>query len=409
MTIGILTTFYDLNPAYSLCSVVRDQLIAGVKHGHKMVLFVLPSFKDTDMVPDGVEIRKIVPQYILEPYKELNFPSDWEKQRDECAKLFVQNMQDIDVLFAHDIFFIDTYLPYNLAMREALPKLRCKVLAWTHSAPSSRPLLENNPHASRYTIPEDRFNLVYLNNDKANDLAEMYGTWLDRVHVVNNPRDPRSFWNLHPLVKRILGENDVLSADIISVYPLSTPRMVSGKGLDKAIRIHAKLKELGYTTRFIVANAHANAEREKQSIATLLTQAKQWGLDEKEVIFTSLLGQEYEQGIPYTAVSDLFRLSNIFIFPTISENCSLIMLEAMMSGNLMVMNKKVRSFLEFCGGQALYMEFDSRTEDSYYLDLAKIIAAQFLKMKPLQVKRMAFQKYNYDAIWNDQIEPLLYE
>ena len=77
--IGVFTTFYNLDASYSLCSVVRDQLTALVKNKYKTVLFVLPGFKDDDLVPKGVEIRKVVPQIILEPYTGLNYPDHWKE------------------------------------------------------------------------------------------------------------------------------------------------------------------------------------------------------------------------------------------------------------------------------------------------------------------------------------------
>jgi len=87
----------------------------------------------------------------------------------------------------------------------------------------------------------------------------------------------------------------------------------------------------------VIANAHANAEREKQTIEALLQRAEEKGLQRTELVFTSLEeGGKYELGVPRSVVSQLFQLSNLFIFPTTSENCSLILLEAMLSKNLFV-------------------------------------------------------------------------
>lgn len=405
--VAILTTFYSLDPAYSLCAVVVDQLHALVKNGYKPVLFVLPFFEDK--VPEGVEVRKIVPQIILEPYSGSSFPSHWQEDVKKCKDAFAENMKDIDILLCHDIFFIDTYLPYNIGMREALPELKLRILSWVHSAPSSRPTFDNNPHANRYSLPP-RTKLVYLNNDKTNDLAEMYGAWLKDVRVVYNSKDPRTFWGLDPFVSRLVNEYDLLNSDIISVYPLSTPRMITGKGLDKAIKIHSKLKELGYKTKLIVCNAHSNADKEQK----LVTQTKFWamerGLDHNDLVFTSNEG--FPNGVSQKVVSDLFRLANVFIFPTISEVCSLVMLEAMMSGNLMVLNKDVHSLYEFGGTNSLYMDFNYRPEEKenerYYTDLAKIIASQFESDKSLQTKRSAFKRHNIDSMFK-QLELLFYE
>lgn len=412
-TIGILTTFYNFDPAYSLTSVVKDQLTALVKYDYKAVLFVLPSFKDEELVPVGVEIRKVVPQLILEPYKEMNVPDYWKEDVEKARLMFEKNMEDIDYLICHDVFFIDTYLPYNIALRDALPKLpNTRVLAWTHSAPSSRLNLSDNPHANRYNPVPGR--LIYLNHDKALNLAEMYGMWLKDVRVVPNARDPRTFWNLDPFVISLIDKYDIFSADIISVYPLSTPRMISGKGLDKVIRLHFKLKELGYKTRLIIPNAHANASRDQKMIADAYVWAGDRNISHEELIFTSQEDRpNYELGVSAKIVSDLFRISNIFIFPTVSENSSLVLLEAMLSGNLLVLNKAVGTLLEHAGEKALYFDFEYREpkekNEAYYLDLAKIVASEFENDKALQVKRRALQRHSYDFIFKKYIESLFYE
>lgn len=410
--VGIVTTFYNFDPAYSLCAVVRDQLIALAKNGYRPILFVLKSFKDEALVPEGVEIRKVVPHLLLEPYKELHVPDHIQDDVAKARAVFEEHLADVDVLIAHDIFFIDTFLPYNIAIRKASEKFpSLRILAWTHSAPSARPLLEDNHHADRFNLPPQT-TLVYLNHDKAQDLAEMYGAWLKDVRVVYNSRDPRTFWNLDPFVVSLIDRYQLLEADIISVYPLSTPRMIIGKGLDKAIKLHAKLKTLGYKTRLIVPNAHANASPEQRLIAETRLWAQDQGVENHELIFTSQEDKRFELGVPSNIVSDLFRLSNIFIFPTVSENSSLVLLEAMLSGNLLVLNRRVGTLLEHVGNDALYFDFDYRepreTNEAYYLDLAKIIASQFQVSKPLQAKRHAMQRYNYDRVFQD-IERLIYE
>ncbi len=405
--IGIFTTFSDFEPSYSLVSVVRDQLVAHVARGYKPVLFVLEGFHSEDQVPEGVELRKVVPQIILEPYIGTNQPENWKEDVAKIVTALKEHATDIDVMITHDIMFIDTYIPYNVALREA--NLPCKYLHWVHSAPSPRPLLEDNIHANRYTLPPNS-KLVYLNNDKVIALAEMYATWPRNVRVVYNSRDPRTFWGLDPFTIKLINKYSLLEADIISVYPLSTTRMVDGKQIDVVIRIHEELRKLGYKTKLIVPNAHANGEAEKEQVRARAS---------KDVIFTSLEGTEYEQGVSAKVVSDLFRLANIFIFPSISENCSLVLLEAMLSGNLLVLNKDCTGVPEHAGANALYFkmgnldmgtrnEEDALKREGYIRDIALIIKSEFEVNKPLQAKRRALQTFNYDAIF-DKIEPLYYE
>lgn len=405
--IGWMTTFYEWSPSYSLTSVVQDQLVAHVKRGYKPVLFVLESFKDDEKVPTGVEIRKVIPQIILEPYRGLEVPTNWREDVDKVKAALKEHAKDIDVMIAHDIIFIDTYLPYNIALREA--ELPCKYLHWIHSAPSPRPELKDNPHANRYTLPPNS-KLVYLNHDKVIALAEMFGTWPRNVRVIPNSRDPRTFWNLDPFVVSLIDKYDILSADIITVYPVSSTRMIDGKQIDVVIRLHEQLRALGYTTKLIIPNAHANGEKEKEEIR------RRHSFD---VIFTSTMGTEYEHGVSSKIVSDLFRLSNIFIFPSISENCSLVLLEAMLSGNLLVLNKDCSGLQEFGGDNALYFKMgnldmgiknaeDALTKESYIRDIALIIKSEFERNQPLQAKRRTLKQFNFDAIF-DKIEALYYE
>lgn len=406
--IGLFTTFSNLDRAYSLCSVVYDQLVAHVAHGYEPVLFTLPQFEGD--VPKGVEVRKIVPQIILEPYKGTSYPETW---RDDVGKIVAavkEHATDIDIMITHDIVFIDTYIPYNVALREA--ELPCKFLHWIHSAPSPRKLdslQTDNPHRNRYLLPP-RSKLVYLNNDKTVAVAEMYGTFMKNVRVIYNSRDPRTFWNLDPFVEKLINKYDLLSADIISVYPVSTPRMMDGKQLNVVIKIHEHLKKLGLKTKLIVPNAHANAMAERESVNLLANQ---------DIIFTSREGEEYVHGVSSRVVSDLFRLSNVFIFPSISENCSLILLEAMLAGNLLVLNKDCSGFQEFGKENAIYFKmgnldmgtrnFENALKDeNYYRDMALIIRSEWEISKPLQAKRRALQVFNYDSIF-EKIESIYYE
>lgn len=413
--IAVLTSFYRIDPGYSLCAVVIDQLTALVKHGHKPVLFVLPMFKDEALVPEGVEVRKTVPQLILEPYKGTGFPEHWKEDVANVRKALEPELKDITDLIIHDTHFIDTYVAYWIALREMLPALpNLKVYAWTHSAPSNRMYFENNPHANRFHFNglDGRVKLVYLNHDKITELAEMYRTMAVNVRVVRNSRDPRTFWNLDPLVMKLIDQYKLFEADIISVYPLSTPRMISGKGLDKVIKLHSKLKELGYKTRLIVCNAHANAQPDQRLISETRIWASNLNIENHELIFTSQEDKAFELGVSPKIVSDLFRISNVFIFPTVSENSSLVLLEAMLSANLLVLNKDVGTLREHAGPSALYFDFKYRDEtaknEQYYLDLARIIASQFEVSKPLQVKRRALQEFSIDAMWRS-VEHLLYE
>jgi len=413
--VAIATTFYNYDRAYSLVSVVGEQLKMLLEGGYQPVLLVHDNFSDDSEIPEGVEIRKVVPRFQLVDYSS-NQPveSGFQDQVKKVKESLEENLKDIDVVFTHDWIFQGWFLIYNVGMREAQPNLKCRWFHWIHSAPSPRPVKLEYPHDCRYkTMPNSK--LIYMNHYDTLRLAEMYSGVLDDIRVVHNPLDPRSFWKLHPLVNDLIKKYRLLDADIIDVYPVSSTRF-SGKQVDKVIKVMGELKKQGKSVRFICPNAHANAEKEKKAVEDLIHYGIERGLTREEMIFTSFEGKEYEMGIPHEAVRDLFQLSNLFIFPTLSENCPLILLEAALSKCLLVLNESFPPLRDFFGKDALYFKFGSllenvnySNEENYYSDVAKIIIGELSKNRPLNAFNTLKQKFNGDFVFKHELEPLLFE
>lgn len=414
-SVGILTTFYEFNPSYSLTSVVESQLRALVRNDYRTVLYVHDNFKDDDKIPQGVEIKKIVPRFLLVDYANFQAPlDDLDDQAEKAYQAFKEHL-DTDIIIEHDLIFQGWFQPYCMAIHKLAKESDIRWLHWIHSVPTPRDDVKP-PHDLRFKLPPNS-KLIYLNNTDVVRVAETYNTFPKDVRVVHNPLDPRIFWDTHPIVDELIDKYDILSADFMQIYPVSTPRMVEGKQIKAVIHILAKLKKIGKTVRLVVCNAHANDKREKQTIAEVLSFANEKGLSSAEVIFTSLQSPPtYEHGVPRSAVSQLFQLSNLFIFPSISENCSLILLEAMLSGNLLVLNKSLQSLREFGKHEALYFDFGSTQQDvhidnreQYMRDIARIIISEFGQNKALKAQNNAKQYHNYDVIFKNSIEPLFYE
>ena len=416
--VGIFTTFYNLDPEYSLCTVVLQQLQALVKNGYSPVLFVLTNMND-DPIPEGVEVRKVIPQLLLEPYGKADL-SNFEKDVDTALQAMEENMTDIDVCLTHDIIFINSYLPYNEALRRAIKgKLsHVKWLHWMHSGPSIRPSMDGSPYDNLYTLP-DNSRLVYMNYTDVVRAAEMYGVYPKDVRTIFNPMDLRVLFDFDPLSWEITDDYDLMSADVVDIYPLSSTRMGDdGKQLRKVIWVMSHVKRLGKSIRIVVCNAHANAQREKDTIESMYLYASGLGVERRELIFTSLHDKpKWEHGVPHKVISDLFMLSNVFIFPSVSENCPLVLLEAMAGKNLLVLNANFPAFKDFAGENAMYFNFGSLVqtpsfplgEDKYMEDVAKLIISQLNIDKVLGSQAILRKRFNLDYIFRQQLETAIME
>jgi hypothetical protein len=419
MKIGILTTFGDFNPAFSLCGVVNQQLKALLKYGYEPVLFVLDFFKDDALVPKGVEIRKVIPQLILEPYGAGNI-DNLESDAEKAQKAMEENMKDIDVCLTHDIIFINSYLPYNIGMRRGIDASLSHIrwLHWMHSGPSFREL-DGSVWDNLYTLPKNS-RLIYMNYTDALRAAEMYHVLPKDVRTVFNPMDIRELYGFHPLSKLLTDDFDLMSTDFLVVYPLSTTRMdLAGKQISKVIWIMSYLKKKGYSIRLVVPNAHANADREKEAIERMYQYATDKGMERRELIFTSLVDTpNYEQGVPHDVVKDLFLLSNLFIFPSYSENCPLVLLEAMAGKNILVLNQDFPAFKDFGQENALYFRFSSTVApnpefpggiEKYYEDVATLIISEYNQNGAVKAQTKLRKEFNIDYIAKRQLIPAIEE
>ena len=419
--VAILTTFGGWDEAYSPVNVVRHHLQMLVRYGYKPILYTLDIFPK-DFKIDGVEIRSVLPTLKYEPYRGVaasrNVPQQLEKDVAQVVPVYEEQFKDIDVLLCHDIIFQDSFLPYNAALHKMIMPKELKLYHWMHSGPSRRPADMQPPVSYLYTLPPQS-KAIYMNRYDTVRVAEMYGVFADSVRVVHNPIDYRLQKHTHPLVDEIISKFKLNDADIIAVYPLSTTRMgKGGKQIEKAIQVMAGLKKLGRSVRFIIPNAHANGQAEKDAIDNVRKYAQSLGLDVRyELIFTSLLDKKWEHGIPHEAVVQLMRYSDIFLFPSVSENCPLVLLEAALGKNLLVLNEDFSPMKDFVGPNALYFKFDSVTtvtthpqgEVVYYEDVAKIINAELSKNRIFQSYRMIRYNFNIDFIFKNQLEPLFFE
>lgn len=412
----VMTTFANFSPDYSLVHVVADQLRMLARHGYDPALVVQEDFRDDAQVPEGVRLLKIMPVLHLHDYQLGEGPrADFAANAARVVASLRPVLADYDVAITHDLMFLGWYLPHNEAVRQLVAESpRVKWLHWVHSAPSVRPGNLAYPHTLRYSVPANS-KLVYLNNHDTLRLAEMYGTTMENVRVVHNTKDVRSFFPLHPLVQAIVESYPVLEADVMAVFPFSTPRY-AGKNVHKLIWLMAKIKERGRRVLLVFVNSHCNSDKERSVVRALESFASKKGLAPGDLCFTSNLGSEWEYSVPHEAIRQLFQLSNVFVNPSLSECCSLTLLEASLCKNLLVLNKDVPSMREFGGERALYPQFGSvqakvtyQDEDAYWTDWAKIILGALNQERALDSYRLTLRQHNLDWVFRRQLEPLLHE
>jgi len=394
MKIAILTTFRKMPESYSLVNDVIDQIKTFKKYGHEVVFYGQVGCKGVGI---DCEVRATLPHFRVEK-GVVNIAV-----KDTIVELFNKELKDFDVVITHDLMYLSGCVTYRAAIMEAnLPKV--KWVHWAHSGMSGGLNLK---------MPRSKY--IYMNYIDVDRFAKAIGVEHDDVRVVFNDKDPRLFFDWHPITYKISEKYDLFNRDIMQTYPMCSTRM-DAKGIDHVIKTFGKLKSLDNRVMLIIPNS--NARRRKEEIQRKMKYAIDNGLTEEEILFTSSLGLEHEGQVPRQVVRDLMQISNLFIFPTVSEVCSNVLLEASITKQLIVLNRDFPALFDFGEdnktclshhfGSLLQPGFKYRTEE-LYLKLAKTINQHLLNNKINQQFLKIKQICNIDTIYKKQLEPILFE
>jgi len=389
--IAILTAFRNMPESYSLVNDVRDQIKVLKKYGHGVVFYA-----QEGCTGEGIEceMKAILPRFKMQKNEENT------EIKNKLIEIFEREFKDFDVVIEHDLIYLQMYYTYRKALMECnVPNV--KWVHWAHSGMGGSLNLK---------MPKSKY--VYMNYTDVPRFARAIGVEVDDVRVVFNDKDPRMFFGWHPITCKIADKYDLFEPDIMQTFPLCSTRMTA-KGVQKTIRVFGKLKELGNKVLLVVCNS--NARKKKEEIEQKIKLAHKAGLTDKEILFTSQLGYN---GVPRDVVKDLMQMSNLFVFPSLSENCSNVLLEASMTKQLLVLNKDFPAFFDFAeDGKTCFSHGFSSTHgvsfrsnsDVAYMDLAKKIDKYLKESKSnLQFQRIK-KACNIDTIYKKQLEPLLLE
>jgi hypothetical protein len=339
----LFTWFADLHPSYSLTTAVFDQArILARNPKHRVQVWVLTvcglEGAPTDL-PPNVIIRRCVPPIPL--------PIDTTDPKAE--ELLAGQLRPHLMLLGnatiitHDLLFVRDYVTVAATIHHHLGTI--PGFRWfhvCHSAPAlSRPD-QGTDIRYRTNLPDGHL-LISLAESHRRGLAAYYGTTEDRVRVAPNARDLRSLLSASADVASLIERHQLLEASVVQILPLSTPR-AKDKGIATIIRVFAELAKT-QAVRLVVPNAHANGHQDV--LAELRGIAREAGLADDALIFVSeSLPSRAAYGLTQAEMHVLFQCSNLFLFPSISEACSMSVLEAALNGCLLVLNESLPSLFD---------------------------------------------------------------
>lgn len=426
--VAVLTTFFETMSGYSLVAVVETQLRMLLNNGYAPTVIVQNGAYREDEHGEPLE---------PEPFQEQELPSIWNSQTLDIRPVLPslqlttgvaedfeervtsiqsalqKSLTDTEVCITHDIILQDSYKEHNVAMRRyAKTRPDLLWLHWIHSCPTSQ-AGTTYPENCRYTPPPGY--IIYPNDVDKPRVVGTYGLqereWKVRVSRTAHAIDPLLIWPYDKLTRRLVERAGLLGGDVVAIYPV---RLDRGKQPEKIIRLLAGVKKAGFKPRLLIVDWQSHGARFQQYIDELVVLANELDMGE-EVNFTSRLDDKCSQGVPRQVVIELLDFTNIYVHPSRIETYSLTVHEAMLRGNLVVLNHDLPVMRELYGQNAVYFDFGSdrvdRTyepnEQAFWNNEAKRLLAELTQNRALSGKMKASRMWSPQALWKE-FEPLLY-
>ena len=435
----IITTFQEFISGYSLTGIVKDQITMLLRNGHEVDLAVNEQYYGEKI--DGINLLKIVPFIHLYDYIELrqyhegltdeefrkfvkNNPvykskEEFKQAHEKAVEKTFENLLKLykevkyDIVFTHDIIFTGWNLPYGMGLARISNELKqVRFFHWVHSVPSGFRDYWNIRWHGRNS------KLIFPNHTDILVPTEQFRGFLTDSRTIPHIKDIRTFAEFSKLSVEIIDKMpSLMSADIIQIYPASSDRL-EAKGISHVISIFAGFKRMGLSVALLIVNQHATNRQAKESIDKYYKLASFLGLEvEKEFVFTSDIVPKYESGVPLRTIRELFMISNLLIFPTREESFGLIVPEAALTGNFLVLNRSLHQQYEVGSNRALFFEFgsyrhklnDENPMPEYYDQISKIIAGRMNQNETIMTQMYARQRYNMDSLYDHYYAPLMAE
>jgi glycosyltransferase involved in cell wall biosynthesis len=421
--IFILTNFSSYLRSYSPIICVGEQLKQMTRAGYAPVLITATGWEPPeDTVFAQVRNVQINPGHVYGTPSELS--DEDNREIEDIYTSLHELLPEESTVITHDLIFLPDYTKHNIAARrlaEERPSIQW--IHVIHSATSPNSLInERAMYGEKYKeLLSAKFPnsiIAFPNAYSIPRVARNFNYEEDEIFEVPHSTDPTE--GMEVVVRRLYDERELGDADILMVYPL---RLDRGKNAEWNVRIIAAAKDVGLSAHLIFCDFQSTGDDKVVYREDLKALARELQCED-QITFLSEFDEASSLESSHKVVLDLFTLSNVFVMPSKSETYSLVAQEAMLKGNLCILNHDFSPFRQIYGQNAIYRQFDGanigfdghdgeiNTNWPDPQDAARRHAMNikyYLEHdKALKAKTWVRTRRNPDAVFRNALEPLLY-
>ena len=329
-------------------------------------------------------------------------PPDFRRVAGELARDLAAALREVDLLIVHNVGSMSFNLPLVAALREisAHPGAPAVVM-WTHDVAAAMPAYVGELHDGwpwdLIRSPWPGATWVAVSEARRRDLAGATGLEPSTIRVVPNGVDVPETLRLHPTTRRFVSAHGLLSSGPIILTP---SRITPRKNLELALRVIAEVRLAAPGARLVVTGAldphdpgsHAYRQRLLDLAESLAITAA-----------TTFLSDHVRGRQTGAIVSDLYRIADVLLLPSLDEGFGLTMLEAAIV-RLPIVCADIPALREVAPAGATFFGADATPSD-----VARVLWARLAADEVYRLAVRTRTTLSWPAVYATRIEPLLSE
>jgi len=313
---------------------------------------------------------------------------------------------DADVCIVHNAFTLHKNLPLTAALCNLSADRLVQMVAWCHDVawtnPQYLPALYDGEPWNLLKRPAPGVRYVAVSRDRAGQLATLWGQDGPPMIQIPNGVDGPAFLRLGPTAQRLAERLALWHQDLVLLLPA---RLTRRKNIELAIRTTASLVARGIKVCLLVTGPPGPHNVTNIHYVRQLDELRRSLAVERQVILLYL--ERDAAGRPMRigdrVVADLYALSDALLFPSKQEGFGIPVLEAALA-RMPAFYSDIEPLRELAGDDAHFFALDSSPQA-----IADQIEDWMRNDRIYRLRRRVIQRYTWQAVYVNHIEPLLME
>lgn len=255
---------------------------------------------------------------------------DFKILRDGLYETLTLNLSDTDILIVHNAVTLHKNLALTAALNMVADQSRPRLLAWCHDFAWQDSLYTPDLHPGYpWDLMKTTWNgvdYIAVSEHRKHRLAELLNLQPDRIKVIHPGVDAFQFNSLSKLARSFIDQNQLFESNPIILLPA---RITRRKNIEFAIRVIAHLREF-YPQVALVITGPPGPHNPKniEYLDSLLELRSVMQLSSNIHFIYQLDSEDKIFNAPDDFIAELFRISDLVLFPSFREGFGIPVLES---------------------------------------------------------------------------------